>query len=143
MALRVTLTGVGDLRRKLASVMDAAKADEHVGHALKAGAQVFGDAIAAAVPVGLKKRQTKNKGRIIDRMRNAVKKAQKGRQSVHGPVYFSAIDRKKAPHARFLHLGTKHQTARPEVLGGAVRSARAEARRVVMARLLRIAWDNL
>lgn len=138
---RVTVGGVGDLRRKLERVIGAAKSDEHVGQALKAGALVFGEEIQAAMPRAqkLSRKRSGDRGKL----QQSIKKGIRARMTKNGPAYFSAVDRKAAPQGRFLHLGTKRQKARPEIFEGAIRRARGRARNAVMDKLLRIAWDNL
>jgi HK97 gp10 family phage protein len=128
---KLTITGVGDLRKKLEKVMDAAKSDRYVGKALKAGAEIFGDEIQAAMP---QRRGT---------LKSSVKKGIRGRMTKNGPVYFAAVDRKAAPQGRFLHHGTRRQKARPEIFSGAIRNGRARARHAVQSELVRIAWEHL
>jgi HK97 gp10 family phage protein len=143
MTPKLTITGVGDLRKKLEKVIGAAMSDQHVGQALKAGAEVFGEAIEGAVPRGSGNRNKRHKGRTIRPIISSIKKAQRGRTTPRGPCYFAAIDRKLSPQARFYYSGTKHQKARPEALDSAIKGARARARQAIVNRLLRIAWDHL
>lgn len=145
-AARLTVLGVGDVRKRLERLVGAAKSDELVGAALKAGAQVYGDYIEDAMPVAdadeLSQRRKGERGKL----KRSIKKGQRARPTENGPVYFSAVNRKPregAPQGRWLHRGTSRQKARPEIFGNAVKAARSRARAAVIERLLRIQWDRV
>lgn len=129
MSVRMAISGFGDVGRKLERMFGKVKTGELMGKALKAGAEVFGEAIQGAMPRG--------KGTL----KRSVKKGVRGRMTSKGPMWFSAIDRKVAPQGRFLYSGTKRQKARPEIFDSAIRGARTRARNTVQEKLLQIQWD--
>lgn len=132
MAIKISISGLGDLSRKMTKWVGKAKTDEVMGQALKAGSEVFGREIKrsydsySGVTKYLHKSRTGWK-----HTRDAVKIAARGRMTKNGPVYFSAVNRKPregAPQARWLHRGRKVQRARPEVFNSAIARARTAAR---------------
>lgn len=144
--IRIGISGLGDTRDKLRRLVGATRADETVGQALKAGAEVFGREIERTYRnrfhVGPPRKKTRANWK---RTADAIKSALPGRPRKEGPVYFSAVNRKQGqgtPQARWLHTGTKRQKARPWVFNDAIARARTPARQAVRSMLARIRWEN-
>lgn len=132
-AIRMTVTGVGDARRRLAKATTLAKADEGIGEALDDGATAFRDTFRRAYAA---RNTSGRRGRGMVPIERAVRKG-KTRPTDKGPGRFAGIDRKVAASARFLETGTRRQKARP-VFREAVARARTPARRAVKSGLERL-----
>lgn len=135
--IRMTVTGVGDARRKLIAAIGVARADDGIGKLLSDGAAIFRRELEATYRQRPHLAKEGKKARGGSRIHQAVRTG-KGRTRREGPVRFAAVDRKQSPAARYLHRGTKRQKARPEIFNGAVKRARTPARQAIKAGLSRL-----